>query len=222
MDFWFLAFTKEFCSFRSRALVLLTPMLPRQLYDAVNSAKPVCKMFQSGNCKKGGDCKKRHASVQSLSYKLPHTSRHQDADGNTTIVLRPPLKDAFVAKFEAEGAIPTIGAGRRIPGSPYIVFELENMKDPNNEACSRALHAGKVWVVRKDGTQHHTSGTSKATYPEYIGHGTSIEESFQIQKTGGMFITDGICGDSVYGFNCKATKQNVDGTVRIGFYSVAF
>ena len=194
-------------------------MLPRNLYEKIDSARPVCAMFQTGHCKKGQKCKQRHQSGQSLSYKLPHTSRHKDADGNPTIVLRPPLQEAFKAQFEAEGVIPTIGAGRRIEGTPYMVFAVENMNRPNRKACSQALHQDFVKEITKHGEiiKHNKSHTEKATYPEYIGHGTSIEKSFKIQKDGGMFITDGICGKSVYGFDCKARML----MALLGFYSAA-
>ena len=139
-------------------------MLPRDFYKAVDDARPVCAMFQRGHCKKGGSCQKRHERGQSLSYKLPHISRHKDADGNPTIVLRPPLKDALKAKFEAEGVIPTIGAGRRIEGTPYMVFEVENMNPPNRKACSQALHQDFVKEITKQ--KHCKSHTQKVTYPE--------------------------------------------------------
>ena len=194
-------------------------MLPRDFYKAVDDARPVCAMFQRGHCKKGGSCQKRHERGQSLSYKLPHISRHKDADGNPTIVLRPPLKDALKAKFEAEGVIPTIGAGRRIEGTPYMVFEVENMNLPNRKACSQALHQEFVVEITKDDKmkKHYKSDTEKVTYPEYIGHGTSIEASFKIQKTGKINNSGGIAGPAVYGFDCKARML----MALLGFYSVA-
>ena len=121
--------------------------IPRDLLDAVNTAKPVCLWYERGECRRGGKCDFLHRRKKDDSFQLPRVTRCI-VGGKPCIQIRPPAKAMVNAFFEAKHMTCPLGTCRRVKGTPLLEFYFVEgcMQQPNNDQCHRAHSAGKVWV----------------------------------------------------------------------------
>lgn len=184
--------------------------VPADLVDLVQEAREPCYWFSQRRCRKGNKCPLRHGDQD--KFRLPHTSRWTDADGNDQITLRPPLKAAFDAFFKQKGKPVTVSQGKEHThdGKTFMTYNLINMTPPDEVAIEAALLTGSVTTAANTQGSVKMKGASSKPLPKFGGHGTSVEAALSILIDGAVRPSPGIAGSGVYCFGADSEEQLMD------------
>ena len=180
--------------------------LPPELLEAVTKARPRCFWHDQGRCKKGGRCALLHAGANEAH--IPHVSLNRKPDGTLSLSVRPPLHDALEKYFEDSKCKRTIGSGRTLSedseGHQLTLFELQYMAEPDKEAAEAAItrQCAKTEDGRQPGAVHGQET------PQYLMHGTSVENMLSICAEGQCNVGPGIAGIGVYAFRLESMSSD--------------
>ena len=158
--------------------------LPLEVIQAINDARPPCRFFASGLCKKAGRCAWRHGSPNSTdNFHIPHVSCNRMPDGQVKLSVRPPLSEGLKVFFSHAGLPQRMGSGKCIgdPSEDLQIFQLGYMQDRDETACAAAKSAGFVTMTE---TGRQPGKCSGIAYPDWLMHGTTVKNALSILKDG--------------------------------------
>ena len=199
--------------------------IPKDLWDAVNTARPKCSFDAQGYCKNGKRCKLLHAGKDPNElHLLPFVSRYK-VDGQERIEIRPPAEAMMKAYWVKELNMPCpVGQCRRVKDTPLLEFQIleGKMQQPLAQICHKASSDGKVHVdvrnkyddkLKMYRDHPRTTKPVGATcggsvkQPLYIMHGTKGPNALSILQDGHINHSEGIAGVGVYGFEVTLNEK---------------
>ena len=124
--------------------------VPRELLEAINKARPTCRYYQWGKCKKGNKCQLRHEP--DTQDRIPHVSCIRTKSGEPRLCVRPKLSEAWGVFAKNNPSAATATNGKMI-SDDMILYPLNGMLTVDTMACDDAKTRGYVTFCSRDQTK---------------------------------------------------------------------
>ena len=188
--------------------------VPEDIIETISKARPTCKWFDMGKCKKGGKRSLLHRNSMESQCTLPFVSCTMK-NGEPSLQVRPPLKMALCKYLGIRDPqkLPVQAAKQE---GDKVIFQLQLMEERDAAACEAIINQGYCTMYNADGDEVAKPGpASKIEKPKFLVHGTGITEALSILDSRRLKPSkSGVVGEAVYGFGLDETGITIEGMLQ--------